>query len=39
EKELFEAGAITTAEGKGSYDVFRNRLMFPIMDIKGKCCG
>ncbi|MBN2455024.1 MAG: DNA primase [Sedimentisphaerales bacterium] len=39
EKELFEAGAITTAEGKDSYDVFRNRLMFPIMDIKGKCCG
>jgi len=39
EKELFEAGAITTVEGKESYDVFRNRLMFPIMDIKGKCCG
>ena len=39
EKELFEAGAITAVEGKDSHDVFRNRLMFPITDIKGKCCG
>jgi len=39
EKELLEAGAITKAQGKESHDVFRNRLMFPIMDIRGRCCG
>ncbi|MDD4923357.1 MAG: DNA primase [Dehalococcoidales bacterium] len=39
ENELLEAGVITRVEGKDSHDVFRNRLMFPILDIKGRCCG
>lgn len=39
EKELLEAGVITKIEGKDSHDVFRNRLMFPITDISGRCCG
>ena len=30
---------ITKIEGKDSHDVFRNRLMFPITDIRGRCCG
>ena len=39
ENELLEAGVITKGDGKDSRDVFRNRLMFPILDIKGRCCG
>jgi DNA primase len=39
EKELMEAGVITKIEGKESHDVFRNRLMFPILDVRGRCCG
>jgi DNA primase len=39
ENELLEAGLITKVEGKDSHDVFRNRLMFPILDIKGRYCG
>ncbi len=39
ENELLQAGVITKVEGKDSHDVFRNRLMFPILDIKGRCCG
>ncbi|MFA5629017.1 MAG: DNA primase [Dehalococcoidales bacterium] len=39
ENELLEAGVITKTEGKQSHDVFSNRFMFPIFDIKGRCCG
>jgi DNA primase len=39
ENELLEAGVITKGDAKDSHDVFRNRLMFPIMDYKGRCCG
>jgi len=39
EKELIEAGLIIAKEEGGSYDRFRNRLMFPICDIQGRVTG
>ncbi len=39
EKELVEAGLIIEKEEGGSYDRFRNRLMFPICDIQGRVTG
>jgi len=39
EKELVEAGLIIEKEGGGSYDRFRNRLLFPIRDIQGRVTG
>ena len=39
EKELEEAGLIIEREEGGSYDRFRNRLMFPICDIQGRITG
>jgi DNA primase len=39
ENELLEAGVITKGDARDSHDVFRNRLMFPILDIRGRCCG
>ncbi len=39
EKELVEAGLIIEKEEGGSYDWFRNRLMFPICDIQGRVTG
>jgi len=39
ETELLAAGLILEREGGGSYDRFRNRLMFPIRDIQGRVVG
>jgi len=39
ESELLEAGLILRKEDGDSYDRFRNRLMFPIRDIKGQVIG
>jgi len=39
EKELVEAGLLIEKEEGGSYDRFRNRLMFPICDIQGRITG
>jgi DNA primase len=39
EKELVEAGLTIEKEEGGSYDRFRNRLMFPICDIQGRVTG
>jgi len=39
ESELLESGLITGGEAYDLHDVFRNRLMFPIRDIKGRFCG
>lgn len=37
---LFEAGLISKNEKNGStYDRFRNRVMFPVFDVKGKVIG
>ncbi|MCD6390469.1 MAG: DNA primase [Dehalococcoidia bacterium] len=39
EKELIEAGLIIERDEGGSYDRFRNRLMFPICDDRGRVSG
>jgi len=39
ENELVEAGLIIEKEEGGSYDRFRNRLLFPICDIRGRVTG
>lgn len=37
EEQIFKAGLIKHADGgKESYDVFRDRIMFPIMDASGR---
>ena len=39
-QELLDAGlARKGKEGKGNYDYFRNRLVFPIIDIRGNVIG
>jgi DNA primase len=38
-EELVAAGLLVEKETGGSYDRFRNRLMFPIRDINGKVSG
>ncbi|UCG54170.1 MAG: DNA primase [Dehalococcoidia bacterium] len=39
ETELITAGLIIETESAASHDRFRNRLMFPINDIKGRTIG
>jgi DNA primase len=39
EEELVQAGLTIGKEEGGSYDRFRNRLMFPICDIQGRVTG
>lgn len=40
EELLLEAGLVLRSEKKGTlYDRFRNRVMFPVFDIKGKVIG
>jgi DNA primase len=39
ESELLTAGLVIESEAGGSHDRFRNRLMFPISDIKGRITG
>ena len=39
DKELIEAGMLVEREDGGSYDRFRNRLMFPISDAQGRVIG
>ncbi len=39
ERELVETGLTVEKEEGGSYDRFRNRLMFPICDIQGRVTG
>ena len=39
ENELLSGGLVTEKETGGSYDRFRNRLMFPIHDTKGHTIG
>jgi DNA primase len=36
---LLDAGLIIEPEGKKTHDRFRNKLMFPIMDIRGRVTG
>jgi len=37
--ELLTAGLVIEAEAGGTHDRFRNRLMFPIFDIRGRIVG
>lgn len=39
EQDLFEAGLIKRGKNGGFYDTFRNRLMFPVIDIRGSVLG
>jgi len=39
EKEMLTAGLIIEAEGGQSHDRFRNKLMFPILDVRGRVTG
>jgi DNA primase len=39
EKEMLTAGLIIEAEGKKTHDRFRNKLMFPILDVRGRVTG
>jgi len=39
ESELLTAGLVIEAEAGGTHDRFRNRLMFPIHDIRGHIVG
>ena len=37
--ELIEASLATTGKNGGAYDFFRNRLMFPVIDVRGSVIG
>ena len=38
-QELFEAGLVRKGKESGFYDTFRNRLMFPVIDVRGNVIG
>ncbi len=37
--ELFDAGLVRKGKSSGWYDTFRNRLMFPVIDVRGSVIG
>lgn len=39
EQDIFDAGLIIKKEKGGFYDRFRNRIIFPVFDYKGKVIG
>ncbi len=39
EEMLSQAGLVKPREGGGHYDTFRNRLVFPFLDRRGRVCG
>ena len=39
EQELFDAGLVRHGKKGGVYDTFRNRLMFPVIDVRGNVIG
>ena len=39
QKIAIEAGLLVEKENGGCYDRFRDRILFPIMDISGRVCG
>jgi DNA primase len=39
EREQLEAGMLTEREAGGAHDRFRNRIMFPIRDARGRMAG
>ena len=38
-QELFEAGLVRRGKSGGFYDTFRDRLMFPVIDVRGNVIG
>lgn len=38
-QELVDAGLARVGKGGGLYDYFRNRLMFPVIDVRGSVIG
>ncbi len=38
-RELFEAGLVRQGKKGGFYDAFRDRLMFPVIDVRGNVIG
>jgi len=39
EIEMFDAGLVRKGQKGGVYDTFRNRLMFPVIDVRGNVIG
>ena len=39
EQELFDGGLVRHGKTSGVYDTFRNRLMFPVIDVRGNVIG
>ena len=39
EYEMFDAGLVRRGKSGGFYDTFRNRLMFPVIDVRGQVIG
>ncbi len=39
ELELYEAGLLSTGKKGNRFDTFRNRLMFPVIDVRGDVIG
>ena len=39
EFDLLDAGLIKRGKNGGTYDLFRNRLMFPVIDVRGNVIG
>jgi DNA primase len=39
EGDLLEAGIVTRPDSGNLYDAFRDRIMFPIRDARGRCIG
>ena len=39
QQDLFEAGLMKHGRNGGGYDAFRNRLMFPVIDVRGSVIG
>ena len=37
--EMFDAGLVRKGQKGGYYDTFRNRLMFPVIDVRGNVIG
>ena len=38
-KELLDAGLVKAGKNDGVYDFFRNRLVFPVIDVRGSVIG
>ncbi len=39
EREMMDAGLVRSGKKGGVYDTFRNRLMFPVIDVRGNVIG